>query len=100
MDVIKVNTSVYYDNHYIVMLWSGAGYLMQPFDVYANSEQQAVEIVVAYCDNNNLHGYLIDVEDVEDEEDNNYTYIDATMEDATKPYYIYSNVRIEEVNND
>lgn len=99
MDIIKVNTSDYYDNHYIVMLYCGAGYFMQPFDVYANCEQQALEIVVAYCDNNNLHGYLIDVEDVEDEEDDNYIYIDATMEDATKPYYIYSNARIKELKN-
>lgn len=97
--LIKVNTNDnnYYDRHYNVFLWCGCGYSLQGFDVYANCEEEAIEIVVAYCDNNNLHAFLIDTKDVEDEEDGNYIYIDATMQGATKPYYIYNELKIIEI---
>lgn len=99
-DLIKVNTNDnnYYDRHYNVFLWCGCGYFLQGFDVYANCEEEALEIVVAYCDNNNLRAYLIDVNDItEEEEDGNYIYIDATMQDATQPYYIYNEFKIIEI---
>lgn len=98
-DLIKVNPNEknYYGEHYNIFLWCGCGYSLQGFDVYANNIDEALEIVVAYCDNNNLHGFLIDVEDVEDEEDDQYIYIDATMNGATKPYYIYSELKIVEI---
>lgn len=111
MDIIKVNITKdnkrYYDNRYHVFLWCGSGYSLQGFDVLANNIEEALEIVVAYCDNNNLHKYLIEVEEIyklqeelQEELDDQYIYIDATMEGASKPYYIYSELKIEEKKED
>lgn len=84
----------FYDNCYEVYLWTGSGYALDGFMVYANNELNALELVVAYCDNKGLYAYLIPVEDVEDEDDDQFIYIDATMDGATKPYYIYNELRI------
>lgn len=37
------------DNHYGVKLWSGAGYYLEPYSVWADNEWDALNIVAAYC---------------------------------------------------
>lgn len=112
MDLIQVNITEdnkrYYDTRYNVFLWCGCGYVLQGFDVLANNIEEALENVVTYCDNNNLQEYLIEVEEIyklqeelQEELDDQYLYIDATIGGASKPYFIYSSeLRIEEVKKD
>ena len=87
----------FYDKKYIVEIWSGAGYELEQFEVYANCAEEALEIVVAYAEDN-VKCILFDITDVTEEEESGYIYIDGTMNGAKKPYYILAeNLRIEEV---
>lgn len=102
-DITRVNDSdaIYYDHNYNVFLWTGCGYRLYGFNVYANYIEQALEIIVAYCEREGLQEFLIEIDydnfDA-DMSDDSIIYIDATEEGATKPYFIYSeNLRVEEV---
>lgn len=87
----------FYENKYIVGIWSGAGYELEQFEVYANCEEEALEIVVAYAEEN-VKCILFGVADVTEEEESRYVYVDGTMNGATQPYYILAeNLRIEKV---
>lgn len=105
-DPINDNSENYYNNRYRLFLWPGSGYGLFPFDVYANHEEEALEIVTAYIDQNDEYHYLL-ADDAEqrfvDEEfngdreeaenDNSYQetffYVDATMEGADEPHYLW-----------
>ena len=98
-----------------VGLWSGAGYSMATFRVYARHPEDALNQVVAYCEKEGDFGLITSVEDMykmvdEDfadelknypeeepgrlnyfgfiEEYLNYIYVDATMEGASQPYFV------------
>lgn len=111
VDVINSNEKDYYDGHYYrVKVWTGTGYILNVYDVYANSAEEALEKVVAWAEKNDS-AILSDVDelyseirngfyadeynsgDYEDESDFaenylDYVYVDATMEGASKPYYV------------
>lgn len=96
------------DDAWIVRLWPGSGYYLPSFGVYANHEQEALEIVVAYLEKTGNDDFFVDdyvdsiydqmEEDGADEEtiwdiidnDESIMYVDATMEGASKPHYIYA----------
>ena len=80
---------------YMVRIWSGSGYLLPAFKAYANHEQDALEHVVAYLDNEGENYLFADEEYAEaeqeyDEEllDDIYYYVDATMYGASKPHFV------------
>lgn len=82
---INPEDSDYYEEKFLVTLNTGANADSGlAFEVYANDEQQALEILVPYLEEN-YPGYLIDCEDV-DPEESQYIYVDGTEYGATKPY--------------
>lgn len=110
---INDNSENYYNNKYRIFLWPGSGYMTVPFDVFANHEEEALEIVVAYIEQNPSYHFLL-ADDAEqkyvDEEFNGdreeagndpvyeetFWYIDGTMEGAKQPHYLWGeNIRIK-----
>lgn len=107
------NEDDYYRNKYRVYLWNGKGYILTPFDVYANNEEEALEIVVAYIDKEgDKYNLFADEEEqsyVDEEYNGNreeaeydpmyqesFFYVDGTMEGAEQPHYIRcENLKIE-----
>lgn len=82
---INPEDSDYYEEKFLVTLNTGVNADSGlAFEVYANDEQQALEILVPYLEEN-YPGYLIDCEDV-DPEESQYIYVDGTEYGATKPY--------------
>lgn len=73
---------------WLVSLWTGAGYSLDIFGVYANDEEQALEKVVAYCERKGHKGFFIDDATEEDEDMGYALYVDATMEGAKRPHYV------------
>lgn len=84
---------------YNVYLWSG-GYALDEFRTIADSEEEALDIIIAEVVNNGLKGYFYEVDEVDEEEleaSGGLLYIDATMEGADRPVYIDAyNTRVEE----
>ena len=87
---------------YMVRIWSGSGYLLPAFKAYANHEQDALEHVVAYLDNEGENYLFADEEysrayaeaeqEGNEEElellDNIFYYVDATMYGASRPHFV------------
>lgn len=76
---------------YLVKLWSGSGYLIRPFGVYADSYEEALEKVVAYLDKEGDNSLFFDdmVDDTDEAlENDDFLYIDATTEGASEPHWI------------
>lgn len=76
---------------YLVKLWCGSGYQIRPFGVYADSEEEALEKVVAYLDKEGDNSLFFDdiIENTDEAlEDDNFLYIDATREGASEPHWI------------
>ena len=81
---------------YSIFLWSG-GYTLDEFRTIADSEEEALDIIVAEVVNKGLKGYFYEVDEVDEDETSDLLYIDATMEGADRPVYIDAyNTRIEE----
>lgn len=96
------------DKPWIVRLWPGSGYYLPAFGVWAKNEEDALEKVVAYLDQEGNDDFFLDdyveelrdqmTDDGEDEEamwsaiddDDTMMYVDATMEGASQPHYIYA----------
>lgn len=124
IEIINQDDKEYYDGKlYQVGIWPGAGYQLATFYVYADSEETALNLVVADTEINapNLLFSVSEIEDMiaEDWQDEynefiseaddrddftfateylNYIYVDATMEGASQPYFINGeNLKIEEV---
>lgn len=116
-----VNTSEDGNNMYKVGIWWGSGYLLDIYLVWATAVDNALEKVVAYIDKHNPesleqttrwaeetieelsseHG--VDRNEVTElpEFNERFYYIDATMEGASQPYYIfYENLTIDNVPNE
>lgn len=99
-----VNTDFDGDKKFKVALWTGVGYCLQEFEVYAFNEEHALECVLAFCEKTGARGlYTTDEqinEDLTDEErDEIYLYIDPTMADkkAFPAYVLLENLMIEKV---
>lgn len=90
-----------------VMLWPGAGYFLNTFNIDAKDEYQALDIVVSELISKKLTEYYMTEEEYSvffrDElkvnpefESDQYCYIDATLEGAEYPVYLLvENMRIE-----
>ncbi len=77
---------------YTVGLWPFAGYLLCTFNVYATCSEEALDLAIVEAEKS-CPSVLLEVEQVEDEEFNEetndqYLYIDATMKGAARPYYV------------
>lgn len=98
-DYIQVNPNEadFYNDCYIVKIWCGMGYSLSTYKVYANHEQEALDICVAWLEDNDpsmlqdeIYQRCIEDGDSEDELDTIFMYVDATMEGASEPHYIYA----------
>ena len=96
--VINPDDKNFYDKLYKVFLYSGVGVSGVTYKVYADYEEQALEIAVAYAEDN-APGVLIDIEEVSEDEESLYIYIDATEYGASQPYYISIQSSLEELDN-
>ena len=127
IEIINPDDKDYYDNKlFEVGIWPGAGYQLATFKVYANSEEEALNLVVANAEIN-APGLLMSIQEIEDliaedyqEEYNefisenpesddftfateylNYIYVDATMEGASQPYFVIGdNLVIEQITDE
>lgn len=107
--VLNLSDKDYYDGKlFKVSLWSGFGYACYEYIVYADHVQTALELAVKYAEINDdpvlfsrnlLEETAEDLnEDTEEYIDENYIYIDATMEGAEQPWYILrENCDIKEI---
>lgn len=93
------------DKAWMVRIWPGSGYYLPAFGAYATSEQDAVEKVVAYLDQEGDDSFFCDenVEEMKEELaqegkdqeeiwkeiDNEFCYVDATMDGADEPHYLF-----------
>ena len=88
--IINPEDKFYKDGHlFKVLLYPGAGVEMIPYYVYADYEQDALEILIPYIEENAL-GLLINIEDLEDEDLDNYITVDGIN-------YLDYNTQIEEL---
>lgn len=95
------------EENYKIMLWPGAGYWLDTFEVAGYSEQDALENLVAKLINEGKGEgcYWEQIDALENEyseseiEDMGYIYIDATMNGAPYPVYVnLMNASIEVLN--
>lgn len=96
--VINPDDKNFYDKLYKIFLYSGVGVSGVTYKVYADYEEQALEIAVAYAEDN-APGVLTDVEEVLEDEESMYIYVDATEYGASRPYYISIESSLEELDN-
>lgn len=87
-----------------VSLWPGYGYFLDSYDVYAFSEEESLEYVLAFlekhdiCDLFRTEDYIEDKLDLtEAEKDEMFLYVDPTMTDSRAyPAYLFiQEMRIE-----
>lgn len=112
-NITYVNDEETSDKLYIVSIWSGSGYHSSQFGAYAFSDEDALEKVIAYLDINGddylfqdstVEEYISELEsegysdeEIDEEIGETFIYVDATMEGASSPHYIYSeNLMIDE----
>lgn len=96
--VINPDDKNFYDKLYKIFLYSGVGVSGVTYKVYADYEEQALEIAVAYAEDN-APGVLTDIEEVSEDEESMYIYVDATEYGASRPYYISIESSLEELDN-
>lgn len=94
---VNPNEGDYYNDCYVVRIWPGSGYYLPAYKVYANNEQEALEICVAWLEDDDpsmlqddIYQRCIDEGDDEEELDSIFLYVDATMEGASEPHYIFA----------
>ena len=117
-DLTLVNSESDGDKLYIVKLWWGAGYMLDCYNAYAFSDEEALNYVVAYIEktdpksletiDENANDYLQELVDegeaasIEEAYEHpyfqeTYLWVDATMEGAEQGHYIYNeNLQIAE----
>ena len=95
------------EKNYKIMLWSGVGYWLDTFEVAGYDEEDALENLVAKLINEGKGEgcYWEQIDALENEyseseiEEMGYIYIDATMNGAPYPVYLYlMNACIEVLN--
>ena len=96
--LVNEDDELTYDNLYIIGIDMGVQGQVKLYKVYADYEEQAIDIVVSYIEQNNLPG-LINCSDVDPIDAENYVYIDATEYGASQPYYILNTCIIQEAND-
>ena len=117
-DLTLVNSESDGDKLYIVKLWWGSGYMLDCYNAWAFSEEEALNYVVAYIEktdpesleaiDENANDYLQELVDegeaasLEEAYENpyfqeTYLWVDATTEGAEQGHYIYNeNLQIAE----
>ena len=94
--VINPQDSEYYDNLYLVSLDLGVQGQYISYKVYADYEEQALEIVISYVEDKAPYVLTSFMEmDPYEAEDEGYTYVDATEYGAKEPYYILNTFMIK-----
>ena len=105
-DVTWVNDGENGGKPWMVRIWPGAGYYLDAFGAYANSEEEALDEVVAWLEReHDGGGFFVDdsverereemeeqgmsEEEIEEKIDQWALYVDATMEGARQPHFIY-----------
>ena len=105
-DVTWVNDGENGGKPWMVRIWPGAGYYLPAFGAYANSEEEALNEVVAWLEReHDGGGFFVDdsverereemeeqgmsEEEIAENIDKWALYVDATMEGARQPHYIY-----------
>lgn len=89
---------------FMVRIWPGSGYFLPAFGAWANSESDALEIVVAYLEKSEQNGFLedkyvevykeelradgLDDEEIDEEVGKDFFYVDATLHGASEPHYV------------
>lgn len=63
--MIEIGSNSYGENLYRVHIGTGIAWL-QEFHVYAYNEQEAVDLVADYCEENELHGLYADYYEIAD----------------------------------
>lgn len=99
-DIVVINPqdSQYYDNLYLVSLDTGAQAESVTYKVYADYEEQALEIAISYAEDHTPYVLTSCMEmDPDEAEDEGYTYVDATEYGAKQPYYILNTFIIKPV---
>lgn len=95
--IINPDDKDFYDKLYKIFLYSGVGVSGVTYKVYADYEEQALEIAVAYAEDN-APGVLTDVYEISEDEEPMYIYVDATEYGASQPHYISIESSLEELN--
>lgn len=103
-EIVSINGAEPAHSNYYVVLWCGCDYVLDTFLVYAADEEDALEFVVAYLDKWNDERLLTKLESVsdlsEEEVDELYLYVDATLYGASQPYYVLrENLQIERLSS-
>ena len=110
-DITVVNDENGGKTKYLVGIWPGSGYLLLHYAAYADSGEEALEYVVAYCEENGdnifcdeyvkrereeLAAEGRDEEEIDYEIGNWALYVDATMVGAQEPHYLFlENLKIK-----
>lgn len=87
---INPQDSDYYEDLYTLTLnvsKQDGTYETKTFSVYANCEQDALEMLIPYLETNNMSDCLINCDTVNPEE-TSLVYVDGTEYGATQPYYL------------
>lgn len=87
---INPQDSDYYEDLYTLTLnvsKQDGTYETKTFSVYANCEQDALEMLIPYLETNNMLDCLINCDTVNPEE-TSLVYVDGTEYGATQPYYL------------
>ena len=96
--LINPEDKEYYDRLFKVYIPNGTNVGGVVYKVYANYEQQALEIAVAYAEKE-APGILFDIMDIDEDETQDYLYIDGTMEGAEEPHYINVMANVQDITN-
>ena len=104
-DVTWVNEKEDGVKPWMVRIWPGSGYILPAFAAYANYEEDALEKVVAFLEKTNdnrffCEDYVEDFkqelaeegkteEEIDEEINNQFCYVDATMDGAQEPHYLF-----------
>ena len=83
--------------NYTVSLWPGSGYGLYPVSVNADCEEQAIEKAACEVIRNEAKSFYLTEHEyeaylnglgIDEEQDEYYMYVDATMEGAPFPVYL------------
>lgn len=98
------------DKAWMVRLWPGSGYILPAFGAYASSEEDALEKVVAYLDQEGDDSFFCDdyidqmreelaedgysEEEIDEQIHGMFRYVDATMDGGECHYVFWENLNI------
>lgn len=90
-EIVNPEDAQYGDPLTVVEIGDG-GYSSSKFYVYCDprNAEAALEKTVAYCEKKGYTWLLYEEDEIDPEYEEDYIYIDATMEGASQPYYLPS----------